>query len=185
MKKLMITVAIVCASVFAHGAACDWSSYAVTEDMSAGLAGGKYWLVALGSSASGLNDLKVKQDGTVDFGTYSTVDSGSITDPTMGGIAGTITGLSQSNNGDYYALVIWDGVTGAGGYYGKASGVIAGIQDDPPVGADPIAFDNSGMNYGIMTATIATEPAQPVPEPTSGLLLLIGVAGLALRRRRA
>ena len=39
------------------------------------------------------------------------------------------------------------------------------------------------------TPTISIKPgawtAAPIPEPTSGLLLLLGVAGMALRRRRA
>ncbi len=33
--------------------------------------------------------------------------------------------------------------------------------------------------------TVGTAPIDPVPEPTSGLLLLLGVAGLALKRKRA
>ena len=39
---------------------------------------------------------------------------------------------------------------------------------------------NFNMNNGTWNYT-----ANPIPEPTSGLLLLLGVAGLALRRRRA
>ncbi len=40
-----------------------------------------------------------------------------------------------------------------------------------------------GQNGG--TAVTWTAPSSDVPEPTSGLLMLLGVAGLALRRRRA
>ena len=36
----------------------------------------------------------------------------------------------------------------------------------------------------IESGTLMTDGAAPAPEPTSGLLLLLGVAGLALKRRR-
>ena len=40
--------------------------------------------------------------------------------------------------------------------------------------------------FGAATGTTATAwSTAAVPEPTSGLLLLIGMAGLALRRKRA
>ena len=42
------------------------------------------------------------------------------------------------------------------------------------------------VNFGNMaTATQAADSWVAVPEPTSGLLMLVGLAGLALRRRRA
>jgi len=42
-------------------------------------------------------------------------------------------------------------------------------------------FDTTGNNYEGQWSSMSTA----TPEPTSGLLLLIGMAGLALRRRRA
>lgn len=51
-------------------------------------------------------------------------------------------------------------------------------------------YDNytSALGWGVDaggTATTWIAAAEPTPEPTSGLLLLLGVAGLALKRKRA
>ena len=83
----------------------------------------------------------------------------------------------------YYALVIFDSDYK---YYGISdTQMIAGAKDDPPTAPGMLKFSNiydavDDDNY--MVANINT---QAVPEPTSGLLLLLGVAGLALKRRRA
>ena len=42
------------------------------------------------------------------------------------------------------------------------------------------SFVNRTIGYGTQSGV-----TQSVPEPTSGLLMLVGLAGLALRRRRA
>ena len=62
--------------------------------------------------------------------------------------------------------------------------------------ADYVAYSPTAQTASISTSTMTTPKtqlasaftymqAQSVPEPTSGLLLLLGVAGLALKRKRA
>ena len=178
MKKLMIAVAVALTAVAVNAANCNWNTMALTADMTGMIDGGTYWLVALGADSGVAGGFTVFDDGTYDFGSYSVAGTGSVN---SGAAGGTITGLTAANNGNYYALVIWDGTTGPGGYFGVAEGMIAGIVDAPPTDANMIGFDNLG--YGGYMATDKLTTA--VPEPTSGLLLLIGMAGLALRRRRA
>lgn len=173
-----MAVAVALTAVAVNAANCSWNTMAVTADMTGVIDGGKYWLVSLGADTGVASGFTVKQDGTYDFGTYTVVGTGSVTG---GAAGGTLTGLTSANNGDNYALVIWDGVTGAGGYYGVAEAAITGIVDAPPTDANLMGFDNLG--YGGYMATDTLTAA--VPEPTSGLLLLLGFAGLALRRRRA
>jgi len=53
-----------------------------------------------------------------------------------------------------------------------------------------LTIENAGgaysFNFGDMSAATWTDfGTAPVPEPTSGLMLLLGVAGLALKRKRA
>ena len=49
-----------------------------------------------------------------------------------------------------------------------------------------VGYDMVGMKWGLAAGGDNTVwHAAAIPEPTSGLLLLLGVAGLALRRRRA
>ena len=185
MKKLMIAAAIVCAAAFANAASCNWQvdwAYAVdtsnpTYDATESFAG-TYWLVALADSSTA--GISVDNTGALTLGTGMTQVATGAASSYFGN---QITGLTAANNGDYYALVIYDENYK---YYGVSNAAqITGVVDAPPTDATAITFSNiydttDDANY--MVANIA---ATSVPEPTSGLLMLLGVAGLALRRRRA
>jgi len=77
--------------------------------------------------------------------------------------------LSGTALGDYLAVVLYEnGVDQAVRIFGNADWT-----------GDSVAFDSQagGMVGGWTAAAI-------VPEPTSGLMLLLGLAGLALKRKR-
>ncbi len=78
----------------------------------------------------------------------------------------------------YFAVVVDDNI-----YIGPTTSV-----ETPATGEKGMSFNAKATSQAaaITTGTYSTAGwYSAVPEPTSGLLMLLGVAGLALRRRRA
>ena len=180
MKKLMIVAAIVCAAVIGQAATVSWavdwtySNYGSVNTYDDG-SSVNYWIVNM-LSATDTTGLSVDKDGNlVNKDAYAVVGTGSI--PTFGN--GTAEGTIA--NGDYLAMVIYDSANGLYGISGAQA--VSGIVVDPPTaGSLAASFGNDGEGYFAANTPVPTEP---VPEPTSGLLMLLGVTGLALKRKRA
>ena len=188
MKKLMVTVAIVCAAVVSQAATCAWmtvnddgdpmnfvdSNGAFVTEMPAGV---RIVLASItGDLAGEFTVNSVIGAGAIDSDgeTYSIV-AGSVDQAygdsfpfKTGDVLAVIAEVTQDGKVGYQAL---DYVAG-----GKVTDTltVSGLSDDSWY-AEFYAAKN-----GDWTVNVAS-----VPEPTSGLLLLLGVAGMALRRRRA
>ena len=87
-------------------------------------------------------------------------------------------------NGDGVSdLASW---TGDGKYYYLESGTSGTLTDPTATGSITYAtmLSDTYASADLWSEAAGTGPT-PIPEPTSGLLMLLGMAGLALRRRRA
>ena len=207
MKKLMIAVAVVLAGIAANAATIKWNvDYAdlpgSDETTSIPMTGYYGFLIVNSVSGAGAESytgpsysLALAQAALAD-GDISFIDNYALT--TAGGVAGTAFGetsavsdalgsFANNTTVDAY-LVILDAES-----TDKATKafILDQSYDEDGIASNPTtSINGSGGSDAIAfgQAWYATEDAgawKAVPEPTSGLLLLIGVAGLALRRRRA
>ena len=162
MKKLLVLATVIVAVVAANAASFKWSANN-TYSYSSGMTELYSGAAALHAFSDTLADTIVSNvtftDGklTAANGTFSN-------DVLVGG---------QSYN---FYFTIEDG--GATYYSNLKEGVLAQATSTPSIafGTQATTSTTVGTGYGAWNA---------VPEPTSGLLMLLGMAGLALRRRRA
>ena len=184
MKKIMFAAAVATMAIGVQAASIKWGTSGGVYSDSTGAAtstvdGGTVVLVMM-SSATGWDSATYLADATLSTRAAS-----------LGKASGTLsftynaddTTANSVNNGDYIALMFKDSD-------GKLSQLTYTTGDDA---GDVVAATwqvsglvNNSSSIAASTANLALSGNfTAVPEPTSGLLMLLGMAGLALRRRRA
>ena len=193
MKKLMIAAVAVCAAAMVQAAAVNWTSNNMSLTDAVGAAQGGQLdgytlvLVNLGSTINWDNATVIETGAAIG---QTTMTINTATSSKRGRVTGKVSftyNKGEKNlieNGDYLALMFQDKegnlskltYTASGNEVGnEATVLVAGLDND----SSSIPAANGAIKLS------GNFTAQSVPEPTSALLMLLGVAGLALRRRRA
>ena len=205
MKKLMIAAAVALAATFANAGVYIWGFQSGADIIPGGTANVDYmdggtamlFLGTIAQTATGEGS-GIDAKYNLDFsGLTYIASSGNNGDPNYDyGHGNFDAGYTNANiddqGGQAYTLILFNdsGVTdyeNYEGYYYALTGTSVGTQDADS-GTDYAKFVTSSPVLGDMWRTAgpaAPTPPEPIPEPTSGLLVLLGIAGLALKRKQA
>ena len=189
MKKLVM-IAAVMAAVAANAATFSWSTNAMGKIYGAGtttlLSSATAYLFDAGKVSqaavlTAFNDDKAP--ATLAYTDTTSVASGAIASKSFDVPSGYNAGDSFSA---FFALVVDDSI--------YISSIVSG--DTPATGNKGLTFNAKTSSQGALITEYegfgsagwyakSSGGTTPIPEPTSGILLLLGMAGLALRRKHA
>ena len=196
MKKLMLALGVAVSAVSLQAAQIRWGGDIAQADGVSAVGVGSVAYLVRGSTTEAAAITKVIVAGS-DWSTWTTDTGASIVS------AYTLNANDASNNynfeaayaisgaadAGYYSVVVVDGKAGADGLYGSYNYAGQNTLVDPTSGSSTNL--KIGDNWTSGTADFLGSGGYnavqftAVPEPTSSLLLLLGMAGLALKRKRA
>lgn len=166
MKRIMIAGVAVAISAFAQAATVDWGYVGQSSEV-----GYSVYLYATAVEAKYTSFEALIADSFAS----GTVETKRVGPNTTYKIANTSAAANELGDVLYYVLV--SGSDASTYTYGSSN--ISALKYDPGnMETSPGALGLTSSNFS-SSGTIGS-----IPEPTSGLLLLLGVAGLALKRKR-
>ena len=173
MKKIMIAVAAMAMAVVANAASVDWQVTGSSTQV------GYTAYVMTGDVVATWESLADVQAAAVDFGTIAKSGRNYLTN-------GTASDAALTKSSSFYYIVVNADAT----QYAVSDAFAGSAYAYDPTATPPETAPAAIPQFAAAGATFsdwakADGPTGDVPEPTSGLLLLVGAAGLALRRRRA
>lgn len=194
MKKLMIVCAAVVMSAVVQAASVSWTMTNIyspsdsTSKVAAGTMSG--WLFVTANTTDVTTGIPVTTLSAV----QAVLDSGDLTGLSSlaaahgtnasAGNFGGATGLEGFSSGSLTAFaVVVDStdLSSAKNYFLVSGGAEKTVTFTSATGNKALAFGSQAS----ITQAAGGWTSTSVPEPTSGLLMLLGMAGLALRRKRA
>ena len=190
MKKLLIAASAVCMAAFAQAAAVNWQSGVLNDSSGAAVTSadqitGYLWGIQLQdySVYAAMDSVALSQSIAQKFLTGDlgqALATGGNTYSSRGGALLDLTGADAWSAGDIaYGLLLYIDPTGSEEVMYMAN--VASAQFTSP---QNVSIEDMSITRGGSTGSGATAWAA-APEPTSGLLVLMGLAGLMLRRKRA
>ena len=171
-----MAIAVVAFGTIAHAATVNWSVAGVYKPETTTAGAG--YAVYLFQATEGLTASSIAS--AVEAGNFASVASSALSSGTtlasgafMKTGLGSYSGTTDAPTSVDFITIVFDAAA-----YADAENYAMGsttLTFTSATGAKTAAFTNFSTNNSW----------QAVPEPTSGLLMLVGLAGLALRRRRA
>ena len=181
MKKIMMAMVVAVTAVVANAAAIDWSASKVVDPWTSATAGKSTPCNSWVGYAVLAADLSTVTAGLDNNDTTSLLAKGinpKVSTNKGAFQASTASGNVASGPQDFYLIVLNAGTAASATHYYVSAMVTETID----------ASLDTTISFGAQdagTSSVANWTSMAAPEPTSGLMLLLGMGVLALRRRRA